>query len=74
MKVLMGLVSNGEMWVRLQHYQQEDISRLRSGVPGGRWEHEGKCWRYLLSVEHVRRVLACFPEGGYLPSDELTAD
>lgn len=34
----------------------ESIKLLRS-LPGGRWDHKNKLWRFSLSIEHRRRVL-----------------
>ncbi|WP_435921479.1 tyrosine-type recombinase/integrase [Paenibacillus sp. DYY-L-2] len=74
MIIHIGRVNDKELWVKLRHFQSEDLKRLRSALPGCRWDSESKSWRFSFSVDMIRRLYGCFPEGQFVPSEQLAVD
>lgn len=74
MSIHIGRVDDKELWVKLRHFQSEDLKSMRSSLPGCRWDSGSKSWRFSFSADMIRRLYRCFPKGQFVPSGEVARD
>lgn len=68
MIIQIGRIDDQELWVKLRHFQSEDLKSMCSALPGCRWESGSKSWRFSFSADMIRRLYGCFPEGQFVPA------
>ncbi|MNZ37277.1 hypothetical protein D3C78_547190 [compost metagenome] len=61
MKVYMGRVDDMQIWIKLQQYQKEDVTKLLS-ISGGSWDPKARYWRYPFLQKKIRQLYDCFPQ------------
>jgi site-specific recombinase XerD len=64
--------------VKLEDFSKEDVGKLRA-IGGGRWDPNGKCWRFSCTEEKIRQFAEYFPEAeirmdGLAVSPKLSCD
>ncbi|MCK8489976.1 site-specific integrase [Paenibacillus sp. MBLB2552] len=71
-------IENEQMSVKLAEFSREDIGKLHA-VGGGKWDPNGKFWRFPCTEEKLRQFAECFPEAeirmdGLAVSPKLSTD
>lgn len=69
---------NDQMSVKLAEFSRADVGKLRA-VGGGKWDSNGKFWRFPCTEEKLRQFAECFPEAeirmdGLAVSSKLSND
>lgn len=54
-------IENDQMSVKLAEFSKADVGKLRE-VGGGKWDPNGKFWRFPCTEEKLRQFVECFPE------------
>lgn len=54
-------IENDQMSVKLAEFSKADVGKLRE-VGGGKWDPNGKFWRFPCTEEKLRQFAECFPE------------
>ncbi len=54
-------IEHDQVSVKLEDFSKEDVGKLRA-VGGGKWDPNGKFWRFPCTEEKIRQFAECFPE------------
>lgn len=53
-------IEHDQVSVKLEDFSKEDVGKLRA-VGGGKWDPNGKFWRFPCTEEKIRQFAECFP-------------
>ncbi|WP_178023815.1 tyrosine-type recombinase/integrase [uncultured Paenibacillus sp.] len=63
MNIQIHRIGHDQISVKLADFSKEDVGKLRA-VGGGKWDPNGKFWRFPCTEEKLRQFVECFPGVG----------
>nr|WP_240908685.1 hypothetical protein [Paenibacillus timonensis] len=71
-------IEHDQVSVKLAEFTREGVDKLRA-IGGGKWDPNGKFWRFPCTEEKLRQLAECFPEteitfDGLTVSSKVTED